>query len=368
LAGVWLASIDWWFTAGLCIVTAAMFKGQVLMVAPVLFLWPVFGGRFGAAIRAVIGFAFGTALLASIWLLPNFAALLWVLSIALATLGWIAIVRRRSWRNRFAWPTWSVLPLFAIVARPLLGSTLDRPAQALLIAFLFTPLVARWTRRLGGWMWTAAMSAGAALVAVGAFGGTWSWMIIGFFFPTYHFSDMSRGASNIAQILQAQYHWSLFQIVFHFTLPGSEKSDAVTMKQLLITIYAITVVLCAIGAAIQTRRRSARAMIGLCAPWILMYTVLPQMHERYLMWGAIAGVMVVGVSLSMTLLQLIIITLASMPIYRSLLERNPPFDLQMLRSIREALTGTPWMLALAAVIYLYAALAPTARPRILNRP
>ncbi len=58
-----LATVDAWFLAGLVLAAGAVFKAQMLLAAPVLMLWPLFGGRFGALARIAGGAAIGSIVL-----------------------------------------------------------------------------------------------------------------------------------------------------------------------------------------------------------------------------------------------------------------------------------------------------------------
>jgi hypothetical protein len=68
LWAVLLASLDWWFCAGLVIAGGAMFKAQILFAIPLFVLWPLFQGRLTAIVRWSIGVCFGVAALTSVWL------------------------------------------------------------------------------------------------------------------------------------------------------------------------------------------------------------------------------------------------------------------------------------------------------------
>jgi hypothetical protein len=63
-----LASLDWWFCAGLAIALGAMFKGQQLTVAPVFILWALMLGQLGSAGRWCAGIIVGMGVIASPWL------------------------------------------------------------------------------------------------------------------------------------------------------------------------------------------------------------------------------------------------------------------------------------------------------------
>ena len=68
LWGVLLASLDFWFCAGMVMAAGAMFKAQILFGAPLFILWPLFQGRMMAIVRWIIGLMFFAAVLTSVWL------------------------------------------------------------------------------------------------------------------------------------------------------------------------------------------------------------------------------------------------------------------------------------------------------------
>src|SRR5262249_8360872 len=80
--------------AGLLIAIAAMLKGQVLLLAPLMPLWALFAGDWRGAGRFVLGVLLGMEILASFWLVrtPQAGA---VLAFALAL--W-ALLQRPRWR------------------------------------------------------------------------------------------------------------------------------------------------------------------------------------------------------------------------------------------------------------------------------
>jgi len=63
-----LASLDWWFCAGLIVAAGAMFKGQILFGAPLFILWPLFQGRLPAVGRWISGLLTATAAVTAVWL------------------------------------------------------------------------------------------------------------------------------------------------------------------------------------------------------------------------------------------------------------------------------------------------------------
>ena len=63
-----------WFVCGCLLATGAMFKGQLLFVAPFFVLWPLWQKRWNRALRVLAGFISTAALIASPWLLHTPAA------------------------------------------------------------------------------------------------------------------------------------------------------------------------------------------------------------------------------------------------------------------------------------------------------
>ena len=89
-----------WFVCGCLLATGAMFKGQLLFVAPFFVLWPLWQKRWNRALRVLAGFISAAALIASPWLLCTPAA--WVA--LLAVTGFSALLSlQRQLPHRGAW-------------------------------------------------------------------------------------------------------------------------------------------------------------------------------------------------------------------------------------------------------------------------
>ncbi len=59
-------------------------------------------------------------------------------------------------------------------------------------------------------------------------------------------------------------------------------------------LYLAGLVFCARGAARHAHNRDPRVLIAMATPWLLMFALLGQMHERYLMWGAVLSAVASG--------------------------------------------------------------------------
>src|SRR5437660_6386422 len=65
---------DRWFWCGSLLAAGAMFKGQLLFVAPFFVFWPLWQKRWRSVLRVLAGFTATAALIVSPWLLPTPAA------------------------------------------------------------------------------------------------------------------------------------------------------------------------------------------------------------------------------------------------------------------------------------------------------
>jgi hypothetical protein len=220
-------------------------------VAPVFVLWPLWQKRWMSALRALAGFTATAALIVSPWLLRTPGA-------------WIA---------------------FAVVA-----------GASLLVALRYK------LAHKGAWI---AGILGCAAFVIGAFtGGSFAWFEIGFFYGTKHYPYLFISSCyNLASLLAAA-GWSLKNNVLsahvgsvHFHL---------TLQWALRLFFLGAVALCARGVARHLRNRDPRVLIAITAPWLLMFVLLGQMHERYLVWGAVVSAVALGVSVRLSIIHFII--------------------------------------------------------------
>src|SRR6267143_6891266 len=75
-----------WFRCGALLAAGAMFKGQLLFVAPFFVLWPLWQKRWTRALRTLAGFIATAALIASPWLLRTPAAWIAVATVIVVSL------------------------------------------------------------------------------------------------------------------------------------------------------------------------------------------------------------------------------------------------------------------------------------------
>jgi glycosyl transferase family 87 len=242
---------DRWFYCGCLLVAGAMFKGQLLFVAPFFLLWPLWQKRWASALRMLAGFAATTALVVLPWLLRTPAA--WVSVAAISTLSLLVVLRFK-------------LP--------------------------------------HGSAWLAGIT-GCAVFVIGALtGGSFAWLQVGFIYGTQHYPYLFISSCYNLPSLLSKVGWSLKDsfLSAHF---GSLHLH-LTLQWTLRLLYLGGLILCAGGLARHLRDRDPRALITIAVPWLLMFALLGQMHERYLMWGAVVSALALGVSVRLTVIHFII--------------------------------------------------------------
>lgn len=311
------ASLQAWVTAGLIIGVGAMFKGQQLLVAPLFPLLAVCMGRPIAALRWLAGLALGLAVSVSPWLLAtpfqpvveqgaqrattrsadlpliNRSAVGWVASVAglFVSLALLKALPRRAW----VFAAQCVITAVAAMALIVLALTW---ADGWMLALPLAALLAlSWAARGVGTSGAvvAAAIALALFTCVPIFGASVGWLKVGLLNGTQRWPQLYiANAYNIPALLDHQFGFNngddLHAAVFH--LPawlGADEQGVgrpVTLKALLSSVYFTTLALCACGAARWWRRGDRRVLVAMMAPWLLLFTIMPQMHERYLLFAA----------------------------------------------------------------------------------
>jgi hypothetical protein len=397
-----LASLEWWFTAGLIFGIGTMFKGQFLIGSPVLLLWPLLSMRWGALARILTGILLSTALILSPWLaLANqplswsLPAVRWIarvgaaavlasllpllrrpLTTALRTL-WgpkeeIPLVRLAIWAGTTAALLIAIIAL--ILARWPLDAELQRAAGLwLLLGILICPWIVRWR-------WLGVFAAGAVGIAIWMsawlYHGDWSWESVGFEYGMSKFDHlaMARGSNgNLASILEQHFGWDLHDqaITLHLPnlsgfLPAAWASSLgldgnplpLDLRQTLIAAFAAGLVACGVGAAMNDRRNHPRFLAALVAPWMLMPNVLGQMMCRYQIWGAALSALLVGISPGFTLVNALLSVLAAGMIGNQLFDHDPARSPQLHQIISNISPDDGWITLGLAVLVLFIAMTP----------
>ena len=240
-----------WFWCGCLLALGAMLKGQLLFVAPFFVLWPLWQKRWTGALRVLAGFTATAALIVSPWLLRTPEA--WIAFVAVAGVSSLVALRYKVARKG---------------------------------------------------VWLAGILGCAAFVIGALTGGSFTWFEIGFLYGTKHYPYLFISSCyNLASLLAAA-GWSLKDdllsahvgsVHFHLSLHWA-----------LRLLFLGALALCARGAARHVRNRDTRVLIAITAPWLLMFALLGQMHERYLVWGAVVSAVALGVNMRLSFIHFII--------------------------------------------------------------
>ena len=300
LGAAYLALNRRWLIAGASGV-GMMFKGQVLCTAAIFALWPLFQARWCSAIETVVSMLLGAMICTSPWLVRT--------------------------------------PAAAIV---------------LFVLLVGTGVGLRYVRR--GWRILTACSAIAVSIflAGACVGGSFAWWFVPFAYATRHYLMMGVGTPTNLPALLA-HRWGLGLKTELFAIVGI----TITLRTLLVALYAATLVACGFGLARADLRNDRRVLIGLATPWILMFTFMPQMHERYLYWGAAISALAAGVSVGATLLH-VALTLLSCVAMANWLTRQNQWP-ELTRFVQGMFPDCGWAVVLLALIFLYLSIVPTRR-------
>lgn len=297
-----LALNNRWFWCGCLLAIGAMLKGQLLFVAPFFVIWPLWQKRWTNALRVLAGFTATAAVIVSPWLLRTPAA--WIALIAIAGTS-ICLALRYKLPHRGAW--------------------------------------------LAGIL-------GAAAFLIGAFaGGSFAWFEIGFLYGTKHYPYLFISSCyNLASLL-AGAGWSLKEdllsvhirpVHFHLTLQWG-----------LRLLFLSTVVLCARAAARHVRNRDPRVLIAITAPWLLMFALLGQMHERYLVWGAVVSAVALGVSVRLSIIHFVISAASTaMIVHVMLVDKKLDATLRAIDVLHDIRPYASVLVLVCVAVYLWDAL------------
>ena len=306
-----------WFWCGCLLALGGMLKGQLLFVAPFFIFWPIWQKRWSRAGLVLAGFFATFALVVSPWILRGFAA-------------------------------WAIVGAVALVA----GAILWR------------------TGSVNRWAWAAGLTAIAAFVVGALHQGSFAWLRIGYLYgseryPYLYISSCYNLPSLLSYAnlsLKAPF-WSAQLGSFHLTF---------TLQWTLRIVYLAALVLCSLGAARHARRRDPRLLIAVATPWLLMFALLAQMHERYLLWGAVLSAVALGVSVRLSVLHFLFSAMSATMITQVLLmDKKLGPTLSTIDFLERARPIASCVLLVCVAIYFREVLsrrAPFFRPRRKAHP
>jgi hypothetical protein len=381
---VYLCCIDWWFTAGVVLAIGAMFKGQQLFVAPMFILWPIFIGRPMLALRWTAGLAIGTALIASPWLLTSVPGGVTATTSAVdrrVDLPAVGLVHFTAMLVGLP-PAWIAWRKHRASHEIQLQDQLPKQLPALLhwivswIRIAYLPLA----------VLTFAI---AILLCPLWFHGSLNWLYIGWGYGTRHYMHMVQGVSdNLAGLMQERYGWNdlstpVFTFAAHPIRLWPTRTTifvdpmTMTIRAFLVSLYVFFFTICVIGMAIHYRRNDPRFLVALTAVWLMFFTLMPQIHERYLLYAAGVGCALTAVGFGFVLLDLFLTVLTFVmtihvmlntavgdgQLLRFATDVSPTFSRTLYRVISRTYPDASWALLLCAGIFIYHSLAPSRKPR-----
>ncbi len=390
LYAVLLACVNWWFAAGVVLGIGTMFKGQQLMVVPLFLLWPLFMRRWGAPLRWLSGYLFAVAVVVSPWLLRDEqtrlaipAARAWVAGgvgawLCLVAGKWLA--QHKNWAGGKIWRVFGGTIAAGLLIWPALRAgyrdqfpLLAALALVIVLFGIFLP----W--RKYGYLLAGDIGL-CLLLSPKFFNSDLTWWALGFRYGSEKFSNLAQWASDaLPSLLQLRFGWKSLQDVLYTIQPHalwlwSDQPVEVSLRIGLVTLYAVTLILCAWGMSRQQRRGDRHFLAAMAAPWILAFAFMPQMHGRYLLFGASVGALMAGVGLGMVLLDVMMIGLAwVMTIHMLTGSRARILGIGEYLGdwapgvYRFAVKGFPdlaWPIMLIALIFLYVGLVPSRRRRV----
>lgn len=321
-----LASWECWFLSAVVMGLGVNFQGQQLFTLAMFMFWPAFAGQFGRSLRWASGFLFTFALVVSPWMLSypadanpqtpertiDWPAFWWVMSAGAAVLlmnGYRLLPGR--WR-------WIGLPIALagayLIVRPGLAHW-SAWSWLLLAAAGIALASARWLKfRQQGYALAAVIGLCLLLCIAFYHGGT-AWWELGFKYGTERHMNMAVGpANNLGALLEYRFRWNDPEMpaltLDKGLIAGWPSRDLrMTIRELLILIYAVLFITSCIAIARQWRKNDRRFLVAAVVPWLLMYSIPAQIHERYLLFPSGVGAIAIGCSFGLGAAVLFLATL-----------------------------------------------------------
>ncbi len=297
IGALWLLWRNLPLAAGLLIGIGCLAKGQVLMMVPMMALVSLLRFQWLDGVRLIVGLLLGMAMVTSPFLVHSGSGVTWLI-LLMGVAGVSACLfywgRSKRW---MAWLTGSI-----VVITPLL--LLMTIMHGWVNGWLVWSLLLLTAGGLTGWLWWRRASVTwlalwcmFGLFTAGALhGGSFAWAQIGLGYGTRNYQAMVMGpTANLARILSDRpFGWKLHDTMLTLRLPDAATSWSsmldftitLTARQTLIGLFALSVLICSIIAARLRLRNAEGWLLAMTAPWLCMFALLPQMHERYLLWAA----------------------------------------------------------------------------------
>jgi hypothetical protein len=209
-------------------------------------------------------------------------------------------------------------------------------------------------------VYCAAMIVGVTiLISVPRFDGSFAWAKISAYGARKYPTMATAGTMNLCALLETHFGWHNELAPVSIPLPFVDGGDyRVPLKSLLSTIYALAMVPCGIGAAVYFRRNDPRVLIAIVAPWVLFFALLPQLHSRYLIWGASFSCLFLALDWGMILLCGVLTWLSWSMIAFFLLRQDASYWPAALKLVRGMNDDVAWMVLAIAAVLVYCSIPP----------
>lgn len=367
--GVLVATSGWWFGAGALVAVGSMLKGQMLLVAALFLLWPLFSRQWGAMLRWLGGFAAAAAVVVAPWLLGSRGGTLWVLAVLLA------LVLARAWTGcrPGSWRAGAAVLLLLVST---LGPWLLVPGRAgLWLGLLFAGALvgATYVVPAGQTRYLAAFAVAAGLGICGvAFEGSFGWFYMGFHNQATRSPFFISNVGTPGRILHDFFSSPADRALLGPLVPGSGMGPPIgrplAVGHVFVLTYVAALVSCAWAAARHARRQDPRFLIAVVTPWVLLFTLLPNVRTRYLVWGASLTAVAPGVGWGAMLLHVIITASAFENVLRPLLARSlPPLVPKLQAALNAVHPNGGWLVLAFSVALFWVAMRPSPdRPRVVS--
>ncbi len=208
-------------------------------------------------------------------------------------------------------------------------------------------------------------------IAFRAFGGSDSWLTLGFAYGSVKQDEMQMSNhffSNLASILAEGYHWNIHDMMgtLAFAWGKWTWSADLDVKQTLALLYGICLVIASAAAAIQSRRKDRRFLVALVVPWLVFPMVMCQMGGRYPIWASTISAAMVAVSMELTLLHVVLAVFGFAMVAVQLVAYDPQRWPQLVQLVTPMYPDIAWMLLLLTAIFLVASLVPSRKSKIFS--
>jgi len=303
-----------WFMAGMLLGIGAMLKGQILFVAPAFLLWPLFSAQWLFLARIIAGFAVAFTLIAAPWTMTTRSD--WALAFGGVILSIFILIYRKGW-------SYSHVRLLSAAA-------------------LVAPI----------WISTEILH------------GDLSWLVLPYEYGAVKHPEIGTiGTSNLPTLLHQQWGWEAEgpNGTINLPLPFGHNLE-MTLRLLLVILYAICLTASGVAAAIQWRRRDDRFLLSMYTPWVLFFALLPYLNNRYLIWAACFFPLLIPLGLGMTLLGGLLSFACCAMLVEIMCRFNYDSDPSLGNISHGMYPGLAYLVLLIATIFLYNALNISRKP------